>query len=75
MDDKIIEPNNENAFCFEKPLSNILSFTKRINFLVVNREEEFAPIIYEKGTNSCFDAKIILSNLHKKWIQDKSKFL
>jgi len=26
---------------------------------MVNREEEFAPIIYEKGVNSCVDAKVI----------------
>ena len=52
-----------------------MSFTKGVSFLLVNREEEFAPIIYEKGVNSCQDAKLILSNLHKKWIQAKSNFL
>lgn len=42
---------------------------------MVNREEEFAPIFYETGINSCQDAIQIMSNLHKKWMDMKGNFI
>ena len=69
----VIQPLQDNALCFEKQLGNLLALTNSVKLLIVNREEEYAPIIYEKGFNSPEDAAIALSNLHKKWISYPSK--
>ena len=63
-----VDPPEENALCFEKPLSNIFELTEKIKLLLVNRIEEFAPIIYEQGVCSKNDAVQALSSLHKKWL-------
>lgn len=46
----------------------VLTDSSNVALLKVNREEEYSPIIYDKGVYSKYDAKINMSNLHKKWL-------
>ena len=74
MQNVVENPIEENAYCFEKRLSSIISQADSVKILQVNREEEFAPIIYEKGVNSLQDSALAVSNLHKKWISFPSNY-
>lgn len=51
-----------------------MELTDDINFLLVHKDEEFAPIIFKKGKYSPEDAIKSLSNLHKRWLRFECKF-
>lgn len=45
-----------------------LTDSNNVQLLRVNREEEFSPIVYKNGFYSAEEARLNLSNLHKKWL-------
>ncbi|TCZ81087.1 UDPGP type 1 family protein [Paenibacillus albiflavus] len=66
----VINPSEPNAYKLERFIFDYFPLAEQVTVLMVEREEEFAPVKNREGQDSPFTARNQILNLHKKWIEN-----
>ncbi|WP_208919709.1 hypothetical protein [Paenibacillus uliginis] len=66
----VVTPSEPNAYKLERFIFDYFRLAEKVTVLMVEREEEFAPVKNREGQDSPFTARNQILNLHKKWIEN-----
>lgn len=65
----VTKPDKPNAVKFELFIFDLFSMADSMGVIEILREEEFAPIKNAEGEDSPESSRLLLSRLHKRWLE------